>query len=124
MNFSYCIENASIALFNSIHDTTWEREQNITPNFTLHKQKMFIQELSFEDKFDLVYFDVFGSRVQPELWTVSIFLKIFIAMKKGGILVTYACKIPIKKAMEEAGFTVEKLLGPPGKREMLRAIKK
>ena len=81
------------------------------------------QEISYKNQFDLIYFDAFGFRVQPELWSVEIFQKMYDAMKSGGILVTYACRTSIKNAMKEVGFTVEKLPGAPGKREMLRAIK-
>jgi tRNA U34 5-methylaminomethyl-2-thiouridine-forming methyltransferase MnmC len=85
---------------------------------------MFFQDIEEENRFDLIYFDAFGYRVQPELWSLEIFKKMFQAMKPNGVLVTYACRSSIKKAMIESGFTVEKLPGAPGKREMLRAIKK
>ena len=75
------------------------------------------------DRYDLVYFDAFGFRVQPELWDYPMFQKVYNAMRKGGVLVTYACRTSIRKAMLEAGFTLEKLPGAPGKREMLRAFK-
>ena len=77
-----------------------------------------------ENSFDLVYFDAFGARVQPELWTETIFAKMFKAMKNDGILVTYAAKGSVRRAMQAVGFYVERLPGPPGKREMLRATKK
>ncbi len=73
--------------------------------------------------FDLIYFDAFGARVQPELWTESIFYKMYNALKKDGILVTYAAKGSVRRAMQSVGFKVEKLPGPLGKREMLRATK-
>ena len=73
--------------------------------------------------FDLIYFDAFGYDVQPELWSDKIFEKMFIALKSGGVLVTYACRSVIKNSMISAGFKIEKLPGAPGKREMLRASK-
>jgi tRNA U34 5-methylaminomethyl-2-thiouridine-forming methyltransferase MnmC len=73
--------------------------------------------------FNLIYFDAFGARVQPELWTVAIFKKMFNALKSEGYLVTYAAKGSVRRAMQEVGFLVERLPGPPGKREMLRARK-
>ena len=73
--------------------------------------------------FNLIYFDAFGARVQPELWTVAIFEKMFNALKSKGYLVTYAAKGSVRRAMQEVGFLVERLPGPPGKREMLRARK-
>ncbi len=70
--------------------------------------------------FNLIYFDAFGARVQPELWTKTIFKKMFKALKSGGYLVTYAAKGSVRRAMLEVGFIVERLPGPPGKREMLK----
>ena len=74
--------------------------------------------------FNLVYFDAFGARVQPELWTAALFEKMFRALKPNGILVTYSAKGSVRRALQEVGFVVERLPGPPGKREMLRATKK
>ena len=67
------------------------------------------------------YFDAFGARVQPDLWTESIFKRMFNAIKNNGVLVTYAAKGSVRRAMQAVGFVVERLEGPPGKREMLRA---
>ena len=69
------------------------------------------------------YFDAFGFRVQPELWTEAVFSRMYNALKPGGILVTYAARGIVKRNMMQVGFTVEKLEGPPGKREMFRARK-
>ena len=74
--------------------------------------------------FDIIYFDAFGARVQPELWTESIFEIMYKAMKSNSVLVTYSAKGSVRRAMQAVGFTVERLPGPPGKREMLRAIKR
>jgi tRNA U34 5-methylaminomethyl-2-thiouridine-forming methyltransferase MnmC len=94
-----------------------------TGTFSLTKRKQFFEDFEDEDAYDLIYFDAFGFRVQPELWSLEIFKKMFKAMKSGGVLVTYACRSSIKNAMLDAGFTIEKLPGAPGKREMLRAKK-
>lgn len=76
-----------------------------------------------ENQFDLVYFDAFSPEVQPELWTQEIFSNIFSCMKSGGTLVTYSCKGIVKRALKANGFIIEKLPGPKGKREILRALK-
>ncbi len=75
------------------------------------------------DLFDVIYFDAFDPEVQPNLWDEEIFSKIYKACKKGGVLLTYSCKGIVKRALKSAGFTLEKLPGPIGKREILRAIK-
>ncbi len=117
--------NASdeIEIFNKMHKCNWEEKQNISDKFSLTKRKQFFQDVTDENAFDLIYFDAFGFRVQPELWSLEIFKKMYLALKPNGILVTYACRSSIKNAMLECGFKVEKLPGAPGKREMLRAIK-
>lgn len=109
--------------FDRMHNEPWQKQIIINDSFTLVKRKEMFQDIEDQNKYDLIYFDAFGYPSQPELWSASIFKKMYDALKKDGILVTYACRTVIRKAMIEAGFTVEKLPGPPGKREMLRAIK-
>ena len=110
-------------VFNKMHSCDWEEQQIISNNFYLTKRKQFFQEIQDDGLYDLVYFDAFGFRVQPELWTEEVFATMYKAMKPGGVLVTYACRSVIKNAMLAVGFKVEKLPGAPGKREMLRAFK-
>jgi len=109
--------------FQQMHTIPWEKEKAITSHFTLTKQQKLFTEITDKAAFDLIYFDAFGARVQPELWTEDIFKIMFEALKPNGILVTYAAKGSVRRAMLSVGFTVEKLQGPPGKREMLRARK-
>ncbi|WP_396635185.1 tRNA (5-methylaminomethyl-2-thiouridine)(34)-methyltransferase MnmD [Maribacter sp. R86514] len=109
--------------FDLMHSSLWGQEIKITSNFKLTKQQKLFKDIEDINTYDLVYFDAFGARVQPELWTVEIFQIMFNAMKSGGTLVTYAAKGSVRRAMLEVGFLVERLPGPPGKREMLRAKK-
>ena len=109
--------------FEKMHSTNWEEKSLITANFILTKRKQFFDAIDDVDQYDLIYFDAFGYRVQPELWSTEIFRKMFTALKKGGVLVTYAARGVVKRSMIEVGFTVEKLPGAPGKREMFRARK-
>ncbi len=110
-------------VFLKMHSSDWEREIMISDDFILRKEQKDFKEINAENEFDLVYFDAFGARVQPELWTETIFLKMYRAMRKNGVLVTYAAKGSVRRAMQAVGFIVERLPGPPGKREMLRAKK-
>lgn len=124
LNFAESLgEEDALAVFNRLHSTRWESAQVITENFTLTKQKKFFADIKDIARFDLIYFDAFGARVQPDLWTEEIFLKMYEALKPEGILVTYAAKGSVRRAMLAVGFIVERLSGPPGKREMLRATK-
>jgi tRNA U34 5-methylaminomethyl-2-thiouridine-forming methyltransferase MnmC len=115
------VEQSSI--FDTMHQSNWEEKIILDDDFTLIKRKQFFEEINDENKFDLIYFDAFGYRVQPELWSTAIFEKMYKALKPNGVLVTYAARGVVKRSMIEVGFTVEKLAGPPGKREMFRATK-
>jgi tRNA U34 5-methylaminomethyl-2-thiouridine-forming methyltransferase MnmC len=111
------------AIFEKMHTIAWEHEIAISDQFNLTKCQQFFQDITVKNQFHLIYFDAFGYPLQPELWSESIFVKMFEALLPGGVLVTYACRTVIKNAMLAAGFTIEKLPGAPGKREMLRATK-
>ena len=111
------------SILNNLHTSAWEQKIFITNNFSLTKQKKHFETIDDQDLYHIIYFDAFGARVQPELWTESIFKKMYDALKVNGVLVTYAAKGSVRRAMQAVGFKVEKLPGPPGKREMLRAIK-
>lgn len=110
--------------FQLLHSSEWGVKTVVSGGFTLTKRQQYFNEISDKNCFDLIYFDAFGFQYQPELWTVEIFSKMFEALKSNGVLVTYACRGSVKRAMLEVGFFTEKLSGPPGKREMLRAVKK
>ncbi len=110
-------------IYDTLHDTNWESEEEITVSFQLTKREQRFEDIVDQDAFDLVYFDAFGARVQPELWGETIFKKMYTALRENGVLVTYAAKGSVRRAMQAVGFEVERLPGPPGKREMLRATK-
>ena len=109
--------------FLKLHEVPWETSQQITPLFVLHKQQKFFKDITSKQVYHLIYFDAFGARVQPELWTQEVFKTMYDALKNNGVLVTYAAKGSVRRAMQAVGFLVERLPGPPGKREMLRATK-
>lgn len=125
MNYVAQLEATEFSnVFNQMHRQDWEVKYNISSDFSLTKRKQLFNEINDENKFDLIYFDAFGARVQPELWTEEIFEKMYKALNPKGVLVTYSAKGSVRRAMLAVGFLIEKLPGPPGKREMLRAIKK
>lgn len=109
--------------FDLMHQIPWEEAAEISQHFSLTKRQQFFHDITDENQYDLVYFDAFGARVQPDLWTEDIFAIMYKAMKEEGVLVTYAAKGSVRRAMQAVGFSVERLPGPPGKREMLRATK-
>jgi tRNA U34 5-methylaminomethyl-2-thiouridine-forming methyltransferase MnmC len=103
---------------------TWEQEVHITPDFILTKQQVRLEEfIPVENSFNLVYFDAFGPRVQPDLWSFDILSSIHKALATNGVFITYCAKGQVRRDLISLGFEVEKIPGPPGKREMLRARK-
>jgi len=113
-----------ITYYHRILEAEWDCKVEIQNNFSLHKRVLKFENFDQSQNFDLIYFDAFGARVQPELWTETIFAKMFEALRNNGILVTYSAKGSVRRAMQAVGFQVERLPGPPGKREMLRGRKK
>lgn len=110
-------------VFTKMHRISWDEQQKLDNDFYLIKRKQFFKNIDDHSRFDLIYFDAFGANVQPDLWTISIFRKMYNSLRDEGVLVTYSAKGSVRRAMQEVGFTVERLPGPPGKREMLRAVK-
>lgn len=124
LNYVNALEaNEYQSVFDEIHRCNWESTTKIDESFSLTKRQQFFESIDDKARYDLIYFDAFGYRVQPELWSTEIFQKMYNALKNNGILVTYAARGVVKRSMMEVGFTVEKLAGPPGKREMFRATK-
>ncbi|MDM1044991.1 tRNA (5-methylaminomethyl-2-thiouridine)(34)-methyltransferase MnmD [Myroides sp. 1354] len=111
-------------LFKALHQAPWNEDVLLHPQIQLHKLKATFETVELQgNDFDLVYFDVFGYQFQPHLWSEAIFKTAYNSLRQGGVLVTYACRNPIKRNMKAAGFTIEIVPGPPGKREMLLAYK-
>jgi tRNA U34 5-methylaminomethyl-2-thiouridine-forming methyltransferase MnmC len=111
-------------LFISLHKFEWNRMVNLNEYFSLTKMKEKLEGTKLRlDFFHLVYFDAFSPDVHPELWTQGIFEKIYSSLKTDSIFVTYSAKGAVRRNLQEAGFEVERIPGPKGKREMLRAFK-
>jgi tRNA U34 5-methylaminomethyl-2-thiouridine-forming methyltransferase MnmC len=112
-----------LPVFYQLHQCDWESEQSLGENFILCKKKTALAELRSDRLFDIVYYDAFAPVAQPELWTAKIFEHTASLMKEGAVLVTYCSKGVVRRALQKAGFSVEKIPGPPGKREIVRAVK-
>lgn len=125
MHFEQFILNPELLDYlQPLHTSPWNEPTNITPDFTLLKSETDLQTYLFpEEHYDLIYFDAFAPEKQPELWTDAIFVKLFVALKWKGCLVSYCAKGSFKRSLKAAGFIVDALPGPTGKREMTRAIK-
>lgn len=112
-----------LAFYKEIIGSEWDTPVKISKDFELLKRAVMFETFEEVQNFDLIYFDAFGARVQPELWTEDIFSKMYASLRPGGILVTYSAKGSVRRALQAVGFKVERLPGPPGKREMLRGRK-
>lgn len=125
MQLNYAEAEEKRKLFLNLHACEGNREVQITNGFFLNKIQTKLEDFTqVANKYNLIFFDAFSPEAQPELWTEEIFRKLFESMKKDGILVTYCAKGQVRRNMIAAGFSVERLEGPPGKREMLRAKKR
>ena len=123
LNFTQDKSEDSQRTFNHIHTADWEKEVELEPYFILKKCNKKIVEWKPDRAFDLVYFDAFAPDVQPDLWTQPIFEKLYHSTVKTGILLTYCAKGAVKRTLLHSGWQVERLPGPPGKREITRAFK-
>ena len=97
---------------------------SIQENFSFVRLEIGLEEFSSEEKFDVIYYDAFGPRVEPGLWTLERMQQCFDLLNEGGVFVTYCAKGEVRRNLQAAGFVVERLAGPPGKREMLRGKKR
>ncbi|NDW09884.1 tRNA (5-methylaminomethyl-2-thiouridine)(34)-methyltransferase MnmD [Dysgonomonas sp. 520] len=110
----------------NLHTAKWNKPEDITAYFRLEKVETDFSRLDFNKSsktFDLIYFDAFAPEKQGEMWSQEIFDYLYACTNPSGILTTYCAKGVVRRMMQQAGYLVERLPGPPGKREMLRAIR-
>lgn len=124
LNYPELLEGIYKERFRKIHEVDWNTEHEIASFFRLKKILADIRDHELAGSYQVVYFDAFAPDKQPGLWKQEIFMKIFNAMSADSILTTYSSKGEIKRRMAKCGFDVEKIPGPPGKREMMRCLKK
>lgn len=109
--------------FRSLHDAGWGNKVEINENFSLYKIEADLITYELSGSYDLIYFDAFAPSKQPEMWEEGIIKKISSITSTGGIFVTYSSRGELKRLLKKNGFSVTLLPGPPGKREVIRAIK-
>ncbi len=122
LNYTDCLGKESGAVFPALHAVS-EGKTDVSPYFSLFRYRCDFNDWQCPTKVDLVYFDAFGPEVQPELWNTAVFKRVFNCMNEGGLLVTYCAKGKVQRTLKSIGFAIEKLPGPAGKREMIRAWK-
>ncbi len=125
LNFAERLSHPETSSYlNQIHQPVWDEFYKISEHFNFKKLNIKFQELSIKNSFHIIYFDAFAPNAQPELWEIDLLTKMYDALLPDGILVTYCAKGAVRRNLQAVGFDVEKLPGPPGKREMLRGVKK
>ncbi len=123
LNYPDMDETAGGEMFMRLHQAGWGKRERVTPWFDLLKRESDFTKAELDGQYDLVYFDAFSPEKQPEMWTAERFSLLYRHAAAGAVLVTYCAKGAVRRALQAAGFSVERLPGPPGKREMLRAVK-
>ncbi len=107
-----------------IHSVSWGKWNGIDPYFSIFKEQVDFRKTAIGGgPYQVIYFDAFGPAVQPDLWSEELFRKIYSATAPGGVLTTYSVKGAVRRNLQSAGFTVKKIEGPPGKREITRAMR-
>lgn len=122
---NYASQN-DLSLYRKLHEVEWQTEQQLSDYFSLTKLEADFTKYDFsglKNQFDLIYFDAFAPDVQNMMWTQDLFNSMYAICKPNAILTTYCAKGIVRRSMQAAGFVVERIPGPPGKREMLRARK-
>lgn len=124
LNYASIYSPQHEAEFVSIHKCPWSKWVSITPQFQLHKLQVDVLVWN-SDKLlvDIVFYDAFGPGTQPELWSEAVLSKFVDCLVTGGVFVTYCAKGEVRRTLQRLGLEVERLPGPPGKREILRGIK-
>ena len=125
LNYGSLISEQAEKLFFSIHNSEWGRYAKLSDYFYLWKERADITNESwhFINNSDIIYYDAFGPDKQKEMWTPEIYDRLYKIISPGGVLVTYSAKGEVRRGLTLSGFIMERLPGPPGKKEMLRGIK-
>jgi tRNA U34 5-methylaminomethyl-2-thiouridine-forming methyltransferase MnmC len=110
-------------LFTEKYEKTFQEETLFSPSIQLEIVRQKIAGFETSKRFDVLYFDAFSAVSQPEMWTNEALSQVCQYLKAGGIFVTYAMNGNLKRSMQALGFSLEKIPGASGKREMLRATK-
>jgi tRNA U34 5-methylaminomethyl-2-thiouridine-forming methyltransferase MnmC len=122
--YSLKLPNGLRQLHGVICNAPWGIQYEISPFFSIKKLLLdFLSALPTQE-YDSVFYDAFSPDAQPELWTESQFRRIYESCENGAVLTTYSAKGSVRRALQSSGWQVERLPGPPGKREMLRGIKR
>lgn len=126
LNYADLIAPARKEMFMKLHETPWDEWVEVTPRFRLKKIRQDVtrlEEFNPSTCFNVIYFDAFAPEKQPEMWISDLFKRIHTLSCPGAVLTTYCAKGAVRRTLQGVGYRVERLPGPRGKREMLRATR-
>ena len=124
IDFGISFSDSDLHILKKSHNAEWNQEITFSDKFSFRKSDLFLEDAKLPSKhFDLVYYDAFAPSKQPDMWKIEMLKKVDKSMKANGILVTYCAQGQFRRNLKELGFEVERLSGPPGKKEMTRAEK-
>ena len=123
LNFEQFMDGVSKGTLNMMHKAEWDSSVRLSDRFTLFKEKADFRSMNPPGGFDLIYFDAFSPDKQPELWSKDVFSIIENSTCRDAVLVTYSSNGEVRRTLNECGFKVKKVPGPPGKIEMVRAVR-
>jgi len=124
LNYAKALGKKELAdSFQMLHQVPWNKIIRIGNLFTLIKHHIAVEQFVTSKKFHLIFYDAFMPAAQPEMWTEESFARMYELLLPNGVLTTYCSKGEVRRNLEAVGFLIEKLPGPAGKREMLRAHK-
>ena len=97
------------------------RRWHLAPSSPSRSSTATSPNCTFPEGLSVIYYDAFSPESQPELWAEELFARLFAVALPEAVLTTYCAKGEVRRRLQRAGFLVERLPGPPGKREVLRA---
>jgi tRNA U34 5-methylaminomethyl-2-thiouridine-forming methyltransferase MnmC len=123
LNYNSFFESNQHLSFLDFSKLPWNNINQIIPKYSILKHNIFFEDFKSKKLYDIIYYDAFGSHAQPNLWEIEWMKKCFDLLNNGGLWISFCAKGSVRRGLQKVGFDVERLPGPPGKREMLRAIK-
>ena len=77
---------------------------------------------AWDDKADAWFLDGFSPAKNPELWSETLMAQVAAHTKPGGTFATYTAAGPVRRALQNAGFTVTRAHGFGRKRHMSHGV--
>ncbi len=110
--------------FVKVQSCSWGDRHAISDNFSLMKCHTRVETFTpAKSAYDVIFYDAFAPSRQPEMWHLSLLEKVCGGLRSPGVFVTYCATGQLKRDLRSLGLNVETLPGPPGKKEMVRALK-